>query len=52
MNNRKGYESKLQRQRSANSPWRKMVMVETEKAFAKRRKVNANPGSKPRPDLD
>ena len=52
MSNRKGYDSKLQRQRSANSPWRKMVMVETDKAFAKHKKVNAETGSKPSPDLD
>lgn len=52
MAQRKGYDSKLQRQRSANSPWRKMTMVETDKAFAKHKKVNTNPGSKPRPDLD
>lgn len=52
MTQRKGYDSKLQRQRSANSPWRKMATVETNKAFTKYKKVNTNPSSNPRPDLD
>ena len=37
------YASDVQRKRSANSPWRKQTMVMTNKAVAKRKKVEQTP---------
>ena len=46
------YASDVQRRRSANSPWRTQTMVATNKAVAKRKKVEQTPAGTPRPDLD
>jgi hypothetical protein len=52
MKNSREYASDVQRKRSANSPWRKQTMVMTNKAVAKRKKVEQTPAGTPRPDLD